>query len=160
MAPNRKNSADAQKGKTGRNVTREGIGSSMSTESNAMGSNSEISEGNNRPFEGRQSRTTGKPQPASSAGHSSRNGGAAPTYVNNQVMMDKGGPHGKNLKEDKGLQGENASFTEFGTRADPGRLAEQKFTSETMPGNTGGGGRENRLNKKSQFDALGGDASA
>lgn len=65
----------------------------------------------------------------------------APTYVNNVLGTNRDpheGPHGKNIKEDDSIATEdkrkNASFAEFGTKADPGRLAEQNFAMRATQG--------------------------
>ncbi|ETS77110.1 hypothetical protein PFICI_10984 [Pestalotiopsis fici W106-1] len=72
------------------------------------------------------------------------------------------GPHGKNLHEDNNLTGENASFTQYGTEADPAYLAERKFEAmDSMPaGSTGGAGREKKIDDKNIYDALGSESNA
>ncbi|KAI5865390.1 hypothetical protein GGS23DRAFT_559007 [Durotheca rogersii] len=93
-----------------------------------------------------------------------RNAAAAPSYVQSQYASDPSGPHGRNVREDDdiGTDGRytNASFSEFGTRGDPGRAAEQKFTH---PGSVNAGttaGREKRVDDDQPFIVLGSDAQA
>jgi hypothetical protein len=76
--------------------------------------------------------------------------------------MSGGGPHGKNLHEDNNLTGENASFTQYGTEADPAYLAERKFEAmDSMPAaSTGGAGREKKIDDKNIYDALGSESNA
>ena len=84
--------------------------------------------------------------------------GVAPTYVNVGQYVNKGGPKGKNLKEEDldVDDSKNASFnSDIGDENDPGRLAEQKFAKENAEvaedfapkERTAGGG-------KTQYDVL------
>ena len=88
----------------------------------------------------------------------------APTYVNNQYHQDLSGPHGKNLKEDDSIATEdknkNTSFSQFGTKDDPGAAAEQKFTlADTAPvGSTGA--RQKGSEGKTVYDALSSETNA
>lgn len=74
-------------------------------------------------------------------GESQSHADPAPTYVNNVLGTNRDpheGPHGKNIKEDDSIATEdkkkNASFAELGTKADPGRLAEQNFALRATQG--------------------------
>ena len=88
----------------------------------------------------------------------------APTYVNNQYHQDRSGPHGKNLKEDDSIATEdknkNTSFSQFGTKDDPGAAAEQKFVlADTAPvGSTGA--RQKGSEGKTVYDALSSETNA
>jgi hypothetical protein len=174
------NTSEGQKVNLGRNapVTHEGVGAvgsdSLASESAAFKSSNEISSSNYsseaspapKPYEGSRGGNASTAQKAQSASGTGRLANAvdeAPSYVNTQLnARDKSGPHGKNLTEDGGLTGKNASFTEFGTQDDPARLAEQKFTAadSATAGNTGGVGRETRIDGKTPYDALGSETSA
>lgn len=170
MAPTNTNPSEGQKVDLGRNAptTTEGPGAvapdSLAAESSAFKSSNHVSQQNystegSAPPKPHESGSV-KVQSTPNTGNAT-NQHPAPTYVNSQSAQgDKSGPHGKNLTEDEELSGKNASFTEFGTKDDPARLAEQKFTSAPVAGNTGGAGREKTLDGKTQFDALGGDTSA
>ncbi|KAH8652215.1 hypothetical protein BX600DRAFT_527380 [Xylariales sp. PMI_506] len=91
---------------------------------------------------------------------------AAPTYISNQFIRAPGGPHGKNITEDESIAtqdiAKNASFSEFGTRNDPGRAAEQKFVAaDSAPvGGGSAGPRESGIDGKTRFDVLGSSESA
>lgn len=153
MAPHNNKSSEGQKGKRNAPVTREGVGAaSDSLESSAFKSNNEEQFSSSRPSEGSHRNSKMAPQAAHNKG---RNAGRQGTQAGNR---DSSGPHGKNLKEDDNLSGENASFTEFGTKADPGRMAEKKFTARD--GMTGGMGREKRIDGKTPFDGLGSERPA
>ena len=87
----------------------------------------------------------------------------APTYVNNVLGTNRDpheGPHGTNIKEDDSIRSEdknnNASFSELGTKADPGRLAEAKFKLGSQGGSTtsSGGQRKGGGDGKAAFDVL------
>lgn len=103
-------------------------------------------------------------QPTSTARAGTQNAGYAPTYVTNQYHHDTSGPHGKNLKEDDGIATEdkqkNTSFSQFGTKDDPGAAAEQKFTAANASTAGSTGGRQKGLDGKTPYDALGSNASA
>ncbi|KAF3064613.1 hypothetical protein GL218_02616 [Daldinia childiae] len=93
----------------------------------------------------------------------SSNVDTAPSYVQSQFLKGKGGPHGKNLTEDDSIgtedKNKNASFSEFGTKNDPGLAAEKKFISGSA--NTGSNaGREKRVDDQQPYAALGGDTQA
>ncbi|KAI1658864.1 hypothetical protein F4813DRAFT_354962 [Daldinia decipiens] len=93
----------------------------------------------------------------------SSNVDTAPSYVQSQFLKGKGGPHGKNLTEDDSIgtedKNKNASFSEFGTKNDPGLAAEKKFISGSA--NTGSNaGREKRIDDQQPYAALGGDTQA
>ncbi|OAQ98904.1 hypothetical protein LLEC1_02457 [Akanthomyces lecanii] len=70
------------------------------------------------------------------------NGGAAPSYLVDTQLRDKGGPHGKNIREENldlldnrdGLK--RALRSEPGSEDDPSRLAEQQMAQErsAIPG--------------------------
>jgi hypothetical protein len=82
----------------------------------------------------------------------------APSYVSNQYVRDTSGPHGKNITEDPDLSRDNrnnASFTEFGTKNDPARLAEQKFAAADSTPAAGTAQRQTGISGNGAFDALG-----
>ncbi|KAI2602445.1 hypothetical protein GGR54DRAFT_501602 [Hypoxylon sp. NC1633] len=97
-------------------------------------------------------------------GQGDYNASAAPSYVQSQYIKDQSGPHGKNLKEDDSIGTEdktkNTSFSEFGTKNDPGLAAEQKFTRSNATGGGSTGGREKGVDSKQPYEALGGDTEA
>lgn len=170
MAPSNKNPTDGQKVDLGRNApsTTEGPGAvasdSLAAESSSFKSSNKVSEqdystadiSSAKPHES----SSTKAQSITNTGKATQQH-QAPSYVKSSLNhQDTSGPHGKNLIEDEGLTGKNASFTEFGTKGDPGRLAEKKFASGPASGVTGGAGREKHIDGKTQFDALGGDTSA
>jgi hypothetical protein len=78
----------------------------------------------------------------------------APGYVSNQ-FRDAAGPHGKNVTEDNDMTrdgAKNASFTEFGTKNDPARLAEEKIVRS---GNTPASGMKGEgVDEETAFSAL------
>ncbi|KAK9780134.1 hypothetical protein SCAR479_02771 [Seiridium cardinale] len=179
MAPTNTNSSEGQKVDLGRNapVTHEGVGSvdsgSLAAESAAFKSSNDISSSDfssentstPKPYEGSlgsSASTAQKAQSAHGTGRSSNQVDQAPSYVTSQLAStDSSGPHGKNITEDPNLSGKNASFTEFGTKADPGRLAEQKFVAAgSTSGTAGGVGREKGIDGKTPYDALGSETSA
>ena len=85
----------------------------------------------------------------------------APSYVESQYIMDTGGPHGKNIHEDKNL-GEpgtrdglgRALRAEPGTENDPSRLAERRFQNEDFAAAGGQGPREGAVGTQSKYDNL------
>ncbi|OTB18790.1 hypothetical protein K445DRAFT_314649 [Daldinia sp. EC12] len=93
---------------------------------------------------------------------------AAPTYVQSQYLKEKGGPHGKNLTEDDSIgtedKSKNTSFSEFGTKNDPGLAAENKFVSGSTVSGTANAssnaGREKHVGSEQPYTALGGDTQA
>ena len=103
-------------------------------------------------------------QATSTTTSDTQSAGQAPTYVNNQYHHDPSGPHGKNLKEDDSIATEdkqkNTSFSQFGTKDDPGAAAEQKFTSANASAAGPTGGRQKGLDGKTPYDALGSETSA
>jgi hypothetical protein len=104
------------------------------------------------------------PQFTSGTGAAPRNVETAPSYVNNLYHSDPSGPHGKNIKEDDSIgtedKAKNASFSEFGTKNDPGLAAEQKFTlSDTAPSGSIGE-RQQGITGKTTYDALGSEREA
>ncbi|KAI1076601.1 hypothetical protein F5B20DRAFT_584024 [Whalleya microplaca] len=114
--------------------------------------------------------TTSKSHSGSAAGKSSgtststSQAGTAPSYVQNLYHQDPKGPHGKNLKEDESIATEdrnkNASFSEFGTKNDPGAAAERKFQlADSVPAGSSGA-RETRGDGKTAFDVLGSEREA
>ncbi|KAI1455397.1 hypothetical protein F4805DRAFT_436075 [Annulohypoxylon moriforme] len=90
--------------------------------------------------------------------------GTAPSYVQSQYMKAPGGPHGKNITEDESIGTEdrekNASFSQFGTKADPGREAEQKFTLGQVANAGATGGRERRVDGEQPYGVLGSNEEA
>ncbi|OTB00425.1 hypothetical protein M426DRAFT_324292 [Hypoxylon sp. CI-4A] len=110
-----------------------------------------------KPHEGgihQSSSTTSGPGGASHAG-------TAPSYVQSQYLKDPSGPHGQNITEDDSIgtedRAKNASFSEFGTKNDPGALAEQKFTLGQTANAGSTGGREKGIDGKTPYDALDSD---
>ncbi|KAK7912228.1 hypothetical protein PG985_014709 [Apiospora marii] len=133
-------------------VTQEGSGAvsdSLATESQAFQSSNRVTEGASQ-----QANTT-----SSSGGAPAKSVGTAPGYIGNINNQDASGPHGKNLKEDPNLQGENTS-AEFGTENDPGRLAEKKFALGASTAPVATGGREEHVDKKAPYDALSSEKEA
>ncbi|KAI1499703.1 hypothetical protein F5X99DRAFT_388701 [Biscogniauxia marginata] len=113
-----------------------------------------------RPQEGTQPRAT----PTTTSGTPKHVAGTAPTYVESVYRRDPAGPHGKNLTEDDSIRTEdktkNASFSEFGTAADPGRAAEKKFgLADTGTAGTTAG-RERKGDGKTTYDVLGSEQDA
>ncbi|KAI0470987.1 hypothetical protein GGR56DRAFT_683112 [Xylariaceae sp. FL0804] len=87
--------------------------------------------------------------------------GTAPSYVQNLYHRDPAGPHGKNIKEDPNLSGgKNASFTEFGTEADPARAAEQRMLRGDAAAAGQSAGRERDVDNKQPYAALGAEEEA
>ena len=88
----------------------------------------------------------------------------APTYVNNQYHRDPSGPHGKNLKEDDSIatddKNKNTSFSQFGTKDDPGAAAEQKFNRANTTAAAPIGDRQKGIEGKTVYDALRSETSA
>ncbi|KAI0884152.1 uncharacterized protein GGS22DRAFT_19748 [Annulohypoxylon maeteangense] len=90
--------------------------------------------------------------------------GTAPSYVQSQYIKGQGGPHGKNVTEDESIATEdrekNASFSQFGTKADPGREAERKFMfgQAANPGATAGRGEGG--DREQPFGVLGSSEEA
>ncbi|KAI1799777.1 hypothetical protein F4811DRAFT_542357 [Daldinia bambusicola] len=105
---------------------------------------------------------------SNSSGPGRSNANPAPTYVQSQYLKEKGGPHGKNLTEDDSIgtedKAKNTSFSEFGTKNDPGLAAENKFVSGSTVSGTAdarsNAGREKHVDNQQPFSALGGDTSA
>ncbi|ORY71028.1 uncharacterized protein BCR38DRAFT_2606 [Pseudomassariella vexata] len=162
--------SEGQKVTLGQNapITREGSGAvacdSLAAESRAFTSSNEMSTNTQSHDE---LRSSSKPhESGSTAAYSSTNTGAgsgpnnvdtAPSYVNNQYTQDTKGPHGKNIKEDESIRtgdGNNASFTEFGTDKDPGALAEKKFAlaDSSTAGSTAA--RQKSIDGKTPYDVL------
>ncbi|RYO83881.1 hypothetical protein DL764_009409 [Monosporascus ibericus] len=109
----------------------------------------------------RQSENVSSGTDAAGAGGATHNADPAPTYVNSQYYRDPSGPHGKNLKEDNSIGNEkNTSFSEFGTKDDPGAAAEQKFTLADSSNAASTGGRKKEIDGKTPYDALGSEANA
>ncbi|KAI2467918.1 hypothetical protein F4781DRAFT_288888 [Annulohypoxylon bovei var. microspora] len=98
------------------------------------------------------------------SGPGSRAAGIAPSYVQSQYIKSQGGPHGKNLKEDDSIgtedKSKNASFSQFGTKADPGRAAEQKFTLAGAANAGSTSGREKGVDAKRPYSVLGSNTEA
>ena len=88
----------------------------------------------------------------------------APTYVNSQYLRDSSGPHGKNLKEDDSIatddKNKNTSFSQFGTKDDPGAVAAQKFTQANTASAASIGGRQEGAEGKTVYDALSSETNA
>ncbi|KAI1101232.1 hypothetical protein F4804DRAFT_316578 [Jackrogersella minutella] len=82
----------------------------------------------------------------------------APSYVQSQYMKDRKGPQGKNLTEDDSIgtedKSKNVSFSEFGTKNDPGRSAEQKFTFANTANTGSTSGREKDVDAKQPYEVL------
>jgi hypothetical protein len=154
-------------------VTREGPGAvtsdSLAAESQAFKSANEVSSTVPRENLSTTTHETGStqqyshPDTGASAQRATSGAGTAPTYVNSVVNphgSDTSGPHGKNLKEDEGLsqdKSKNASFTEFGTKKDPGALAEKNFAlkDSAVAGGAGAtGARQTGVDGKQPFGAL------
>ncbi|KAI0835736.1 hypothetical protein F5Y06DRAFT_305710 [Hypoxylon sp. FL0890] len=93
-----------------------------------------------------------------SSGQPSSHAGTAPTYVLSQYLKDRGGPKGKNIKEDPNLDAEdkakNASFSEFGTENDPGLAAEKRFTLSTTAPAGATGGRDKGIDAEQPYGPL------
>ncbi|KAI1087878.1 hypothetical protein F5B19DRAFT_473828 [Rostrohypoxylon terebratum] len=110
-----------------------------------------------RPHEG------GVHQPISKSSDSSA-ASTAPSYIQSQYIKAQGGPHGKNITEDDSIGTEdrekNASFSQFGTKADPGRAAEHKFTLGQVANAGSTGGREKGIDGKQPYEVLGSEAEA
>lgn len=92
-------------------------------------------------------------------------GGAAPSYVQNQFQRDPAGPHGKNITEDPEMTGRPGKFNvEVGSKEDPGRQAVQDLRLKQTRGAPGTGEREVGVKGgregEQPFGALGGDTSA
>ncbi|KAI4595030.1 hypothetical protein KJ359_007283 [Pestalotiopsis sp. 9143b] len=186
MAPSSKNPSHGQKVDLGRRApeTHEGVGDvepgSLAAESAAFQSSNEVSEG----FSSTTNQTSSSTyrsmgtQSSSATSSSARTAGRSSGAQNleSQTPSDMSGqqqegrrrlpghnaPHGRNLHEDNDLSGENASFTQYGTEADPAYLAERKFEAmDSMPaGSTGGAGREKHIDDKNIYDALGSENNA
>ncbi|KAL7624969.1 hypothetical protein AAE478_004183 [Parahypoxylon ruwenzoriense] len=117
-----------------------------------------------KPHEGggvQQSKTSSSTTPSGRGDH---NAVTAPSYVQSQYLSDSAGPHGKNLKEDDSIgtedKSKNMSFSQFGTKDDPGLAAERKFT-RPEPGIAGStAGREKHIDANQPYDVLGSDAPA
>ncbi|KAI1138530.1 hypothetical protein F5Y05DRAFT_384354 [Hypoxylon sp. FL0543] len=99
-----------------------------------------------------------------SSGQASSNAGTAPSYVQSQYLKDHAGPHGKNIKEDPTIGTEdkekNTSFSEFGTKDDPGMAAEQKFTQYQTANAGSTGGRDKGVDAQQPYGALDPNAQA
>ncbi|OAA45454.1 hypothetical protein NOR_03243 [Metarhizium rileyi] len=86
--------------------------------------------------------------------------GDAPSYVQNQYISDKGGPHGKNLKEggfdyndvQDGIQ--KAFDSEPGSVNDPGRVAESKFEQKEAANPRVTASRDTDLKTGTVYDGL------
>lgn len=92
--------------------------------------------------------------------------GEAPSYVNNQYISDKNGPHGKNLKEggfnDRDVQdGVKKAFnSEPGSINDPSRLAEVQFEQGEAATPRVASTRESELKTGTAYDGLDRDVNA
>ncbi|KAG8409927.1 hypothetical protein J3458_019000 [Metarhizium acridum] len=90
----------------------------------------------------------------------------APSYINSQYISDKGGPHGKNLKEggfdNQGVQdGVRKAFdSEPGSVDDPGRLAEVKFEQREATNPRVATSRDVGLKTGTAYDGLDPDVNA
>lgn len=141
-------------------VTQEGPGAvpadSLAAESQAFQSRNEDAGAQSKPQEGSTGTGTG-----TGAGTAKANAGTAPTYIEN-LYHKEGGPKGKNLKEDPNMEGTNTSFTEFGTKNDPARAAEDKITRQTITPAAAApeGGRQQGLDNQTPFDALSAEKEA
>ncbi|KAK8097030.1 hypothetical protein PG999_012974 [Apiospora kogelbergensis] len=148
-------------------VTHEGSGAvrsdSLAAESQAFQASNRISEGASAmPQEGYSKNTSSSVSEGDTGVKSgcAASAGTAPGYAQHALhSQDPSGPHGKNLKEDKNLEGQNAS-SEFGTANDPGRLAEKKFALGANTAPVATGGREEHVNKKAPYDALSSEKEA
>ncbi|KAH6652324.1 hypothetical protein BKA67DRAFT_661071 [Truncatella angustata] len=168
MASGNKATSHGQKVDLGQNapVTQEGPGAvasdSLAAESSTFKKDNEISTSEIASRHSEQHKSTSRPHEGShhiSGG--STHAGTAPSYVDSQYTQASGGPHGKNLKEDKSLgTGSNASFTEIGSKDDPARLAEAKLVAQTASSNAGGVGRETAIDRDNQYDTLKTETSA
>jgi hypothetical protein len=171
MAPN-KAPSHGQKVTLGQDapVTREGTGAvapdSLAAESEAFKTNNEAT-----PSFPHENITSYAPRESkddctfrSDTGVSARHVDEAPTYISSQYFRDTAGPHGKNLKEDESIgtedRAKNASFTEFGTKNDPGRLAEKKFIAMDGIPAAVPGARQTGIAGKTPYDVLGSQREA
>lgn len=147
-------------------VTQEGPGAvpagSLAAESQAFQSRNENAGAQSRPQEGSSGTGTGA-STGTSSGTAKANAGTAPTYVEN-LYHKEGGPKGKNLKEDPNMEGTNTSFTEFGTKDDPARAAEDKILRQTITPAASAtapeSGRQQGKDNQTPFDALGAEKEA
>lgn len=179
MAPTtRSNPTHGQKVDLGADgpVTTEGLGElsgSLAAESHTFKEANQVSEERLHQTKETSSSSSYSPnEPGSASRHSGSSKGKteqgshadkAPTYVNNVLGTERDpheGPHGTNIKEDDSISTEdktkNASFSQFGTKADPGRLAEAKFSLGVHSGvkTSVGGGQSDGNDGKGAFDAL------
>lgn len=190
MAPSSKNPSHGQKVDLGRRApeTHEGVGdvdpSSLAAESAAFQASNEVSEGfssttsktssstyrsmgtqsSSSTTQSSSTRTTGRSSGMQNLESQASSGmaGQQQQEAGRRRLPGHNAPHGRNLHEDNDLSGENASFTQYGTEADPAYLAERKFEAmDSMPaGSTGGAGREKRIDDKNIYDALGSESNA
>ena len=89
-------------------------------------------------------------------------GGTAPSYVENQYIQDRTGPHGKNISEggadfedsraEDGIQ--KAMAAEPGSMMDPSRLAEQQFEQNQNAAGRDAGPKQYETTKETKYDAL------
>lgn len=119
---------------------------------------SEVSSSRQEEASGRQKEASGR------QGKKAATAGEAPSYVADQYITDKKGPHGKNVKEgisDKadakkknndGL--ERALRAEPGSEDDPSRLAERQMLQGQSLGGGGAGPRQGELTGETKYDVL------
>ncbi|KAI1843153.1 hypothetical protein JX266_010680 [Neoarthrinium moseri] len=170
MSPN-KAPSHGQKVTLGENapVTREGPGavhaSSLAAESQAFQAGNEAAASQSsrenvasasKPHEGRSYAQAG-------TGTEAKHVPQAPSYVHSQYDRAHSRPHGKNITEDNSIgddEAKNASFTEFGTAADPSHLAEERIIAvDSTPANLTGT-RQKHIDGKTIYDSLGSDQQA
>lgn len=89
--------------------------------------------------------------------HSDGNAEPAPSYVHGSLQPGAMKPHGRNLHENEGFEGNepNASFqSEIGSEDDPGRVAEQKFLGRNALAGGDAGAPKGSGVPGSQYSAL------
>ncbi|KOS17894.1 hypothetical protein ESCO_002854 [Escovopsis weberi] len=94
-------------------------------------------------------------------------GAQAPTYVVDEYLQDRAGPHGRNITEDEmlGEGGEHGRTAgegegEVGSAGDPGREAERQFALRREMKGRSAGERQEELQTRTRYDILGSDRSA
>ncbi|KAJ9156460.1 hypothetical protein NKR23_g877 [Pleurostoma richardsiae] len=113
------------------------------------------------PAAGATGTRTGALAAGASSAEGEAQGGAAPSYVSSQFAREKGGPHGKNLKEvdsfEPGSRPGNSLGAEPGSKWDPARVAEQQMALNQAGGS---GPRQGGIEGEQPYGALDRDTSA